>query len=218
MPVPACGHERARAERSRARRSLFEGGVYPRARRSPPEVSVHPRTGRSPPEGGVCPRARRSLRSANSFTAPDTPNRTRSLKFRAPVCRHHHPLQNPFASFIFFHPLVSTPWELSVHIMLRSFSFYLILHSHTIVKNSSSALVFVLMFIRTKADVELFRYQAIAGAPSKSTPCLLSTSTSEVRSWPHAHINLFWVQVSSSLACLMSESQADHHMLYVAGA
>jgi hypothetical protein len=158
------------------------------------------------------------LRSPNSFTAPDTPNRTRSLKFRAPVCRHHHPLQNPFASFIFFHPLVSTPWELSVHIMLRSFSFYLILHSHTIVKNSSSALVFVLMFIRTKADVELFRYQAIAGAPSKSTPCLLSTSTSEVRSWPHAHINLFWVQVSSSLACLMSESQAGHHMLYVAGA
>jgi hypothetical protein len=49
------------------------------------------------------------LRSANSFTAPDTPNWTRSLKFRAPVCRHHHPLQNPFASFIFFHPLVSTP-------------------------------------------------------------------------------------------------------------
>jgi hypothetical protein len=61
MPVPACGHERARAERPRARRSLFEGGVYPRARRSPLDVSVHPRTGRSPPEGGVCPRARRSL-------------------------------------------------------------------------------------------------------------------------------------------------------------
>jgi hypothetical protein len=69
------------------------------------------------------------LRSANSFTAPDTPNRTRSLKFRTPVCRHHHPLKNPFASFIFFHPLVSTPWELSVHIMLRSLSFYLILRS-----------------------------------------------------------------------------------------
>jgi hypothetical protein len=89
---------------------------------------------------------------------------------------------------------------------------------HTIVKNLSSALVFVLMFIRTKADVELFRYQAIDGAPSKSTARLLSISTSEVRSWPHAHINLFWVQVSSSLACLMSESQAGHHMLYVASA
>jgi hypothetical protein len=48
MPVPACGNRRARAGRLRARRSPFEGGVYPRARRSPFE-------------GGVCPRAGRSL-------------------------------------------------------------------------------------------------------------------------------------------------------------
>lgn len=71
---------------------------HPRRRSSPP---IPRRRHREDPDAEPC--------SANSFTAPDTPNRTRSLKFRAPVCRHHHPLQNPFASFIFFHPLVSTP-------------------------------------------------------------------------------------------------------------
>jgi hypothetical protein len=49
MPVPAHGNGRARAGRTRARRSLFEGG------------DVSPRARRSPLEGGVCPRARRSL-------------------------------------------------------------------------------------------------------------------------------------------------------------
>jgi hypothetical protein len=59
--MPAYGSRRARAERPRARRTPFEGGMDPRARRSLLEVSEPPRTGRSPPEGGAHPRARRSL-------------------------------------------------------------------------------------------------------------------------------------------------------------
>jgi hypothetical protein len=51
MPVPVCGNGRARAERSRARRSLHEGGVCPRAGWSPLKGGVYPRAGRSLLEG-----------------------------------------------------------------------------------------------------------------------------------------------------------------------
>jgi hypothetical protein len=57
MPVPACGNGRARAERPRARRSPFEGGVHPRARRSLLEgtfewAALAPR---GPLQRGPCP-------------------------------------------------------------------------------------------------------------------------------------------------------------------
>jgi hypothetical protein len=55
----------------------------------------------------------------------------------------------------FFHRLVSTPWELSVQIMLRSFSFYLTLHSPLYSKEFVICSCFLLMFFRTEADAEL---------------------------------------------------------------